>query len=388
MRGHVGKREGKRRVSWYYSVDLGRDEATGERKQVMRRGFRTQKEAESEMRKVIRSLEDGTYVSPSKKTLAEYLNEWKEDYVAHNVRPSTAREYIRIIDRNIIPNLGYHRMQELHPQHIQKYVSKMLKSGRVRGEGGLSPSTVRGHIRVLSEALKHAVDMQEVITSNPADKVKKPRVPRFRPQIVTAEIANLIMAEGTPWLAAICLTFYSGIRRSELCGLRWRDIDFEKSCLTVDRARVAVKGGSVEGEPKSESSRRLISMSTNIDYILYYHMREQQRMFEALDIPWTEDCHVFCNDWGKPCNPTSVTHAFKRFATRAGFPNVRLHDSRHGHATIMLKAEVHPKVVQARLGHSTIATTMGIYSHVLREMDVAAAEAFEDQLEDQFEDFG
>ena len=383
MRGHVDKRKGKRGVSWYYTVDLGRDEVTGKRKQEMKRGFRTRREAESAMRKVIRSVEDGTYVHPSRKTLAQYLEEWKEDYVAHNVRPSTAREYVRVIDRNLTPNMGGHRLQELRPQHIQRYVSRMLKSGRARGDGGLSPSTVRGHIRVLSKALKHAAEMG-VIAFNPVKRVKKPRVPRFRPQIVTAEMAGLILNEtvGTPWLAALCLAFYSGIRRSELCGLRWRDVDLDKYCLTVERARVEVKGGSVEGEPKSESSRRLISLSTNVDYILYYHMKEQQRLFEALDIPWTEDCYVFCNDKGRPYNPSSVTHAFKRFATRAGFPSVRLHDSRHGHATIMLQAEVHPKVVQERLGHSTIATTMDIYSHVLREMDVAAAEAFEDQLPD------
>ncbi len=383
MRGHVGKREGKRGTSWHYIVDMGRDEVTGKRIQEMKRGFGTKNEAESAMRKVISAIEDRTYVQSSRKTLAKYLEEWKEDYVAHNVRPSTAREYIRIIDRNLIPHMGRRRMQDLRPQHIQKYASRMLKSGRVSGDGGLSPSTVRGHIRVLSKALEHAVDMGEM-ASNPAKRVKKPRVPRFRPQIVTAEIVDLILDEtvGTPWLAAFCLAFYSGIRRSELCGLRWRDIDLEKYCLTVDRARVAVRGGSVEGDPKSETSRRLVSLSTNINYILYYHMKDQQRMFEALGIPWTEDCFLFCNDKGMPYNPSSVTHAFKRFATKAGFPNVRLHDSRHAHATILMNAKVHPKVVQERLGHSTIATTLDIYSHVLREMDVASAEVFENQLED------
>ena len=385
MRGHVGKREGKRGVSWYYMVDLGRDEATGKREQKQKRGFRTRKEAQSAMREEISALENGTYVLPSRMTLAQYLEEWKDDYVTHNVRESTAAEYRRIIDRNIVPQLGRHRMQNLRPQHIQRYISRMLKSGRVRGKGGLSRTTVRNHYRILSEALKHAVDM-DIIKANPADRVKPPKIKRFRPQIVTVEMANHILnqAVGTPWLAAFCLALYSGVRRSELCGLRWRDIDLEEYCLTIDRARVAVKGGSVEGEPKSETSLRLVSLGTNVVYVLYYHMKDQQAMFEALGIPWTEDCHVFCNDRGIPYNPSSVSHAFKRMARKAGFSNVRFHDSRHGHATIMLKAQVQPKVVQERLGHSTIATTMDIYSHVLREMDVAAAEAFESQ----FDDFG
>ena len=254
----------------------------------------------------------------------------------------------------------------------------MLKSGRVRGEGGLSPATVIRHFRVLLAALKHTVNM-DVIKTNPADRVKTPRAKRFTPQVITVEMANLILeqAVGTPWLAAFCLAFYSGVRRSELCALRWTDVGIEEYCLTIDRARVAVKGGSVEGEPKSETSSRLVSLSTNIVYVLYYHRKDQQRMFEDLGISWTEECHLFCNDQGRPYNPSSVTHAFKRIARKAGFSDVLLHDTRHGHATILMDADVHLTVVQERLGHSTITIPSDTYSHVLRGMDVAAAEVFE-----------
>lgn len=106
----------------------------------------------------------------------------------HNVRESTASGYRRIIDRNIVPNLRNRRIQYLKTHHIQQYVSKMLKSGRVRGEEGLSPTTVRNQVRVLSEALKHTVDM-DLIKSNPADRVRLPRMDRFEPQVVTVEMA-------------------------------------------------------------------------------------------------------------------------------------------------------------------------------------------------------
>ena len=377
-----GKREGKRGVSWYYMVDFGRDKATGKRRQEMKRGFPTKEEAEIALTKALSELDDGTNILPSRKTLAEHLKEWTDDYVTHNVRESTATEYQRIIGRNIVPHLGHHLIQDLRPQHVQAYISRMLKSGRVRGKGGLSPTTVRNHYRILSEALKYAVDM-EVIKANPADRVRPPKIKKFRPQVVTPEMVELILDETvrSPWLAAFCLAFYSGIRRSELCGLRWHHVDLEKYCITIDRARVAVKGGSAEGEPKSEMSRRLISLSTNIVYVLHYHMKDQQAMFEGLGIPWTKDSHLFCNDQGKPYHPATISHAFKRFATRAGFPNVRLHDTRHAHATILLLADVSLKVVQDRLGHSTIVTTADTYSHVLRKMDVAAAEAFERQFD-------
>ena len=382
MRGHVGKRMGKRGVSWFYRVDMGRD-ATGKRTQPQKRGFRTRGEAERAMREMIRDLENGTYVPPSKMTLAQYLEEWKEDYVLHNVRASTAAEYHRIIDRNLVPQLGNHRIQGLKSQHIQRYVTKMLKSGRMRGEGGLSPTTVRNHFRVLSEALKHAVDM-DIIKSNPADRVKQPKVEKFEPEVVTAEIAQEIMdeAEGTPWHVPLYLAFHSGVRRSEMAGLRWRDIHFEERGVAIDRARVVVKGGSVEGRTKSKSSRRLVSLSSEVIRTLTHHLEGQMEIFEALGVPWTEDCHLFCNDRGKPYHPSSFSKAFKRITRKAGFPDVRLHDTRHGHATILLGANVNMKVVQKRLGHSTITTTADTYSHVLREMDVGAAEVFEEQFND------
>ncbi|MCY4654660.1 MAG: tyrosine-type recombinase/integrase, partial [Dehalococcoidia bacterium] len=371
------------RTTWFYRVDLGRDEVTGKRMQMSQGGFRTRQAAQRALREKIREIEDGTYVAPSKMTLSEYLEEWKEDYVAHNVRPSTGAEYRRIIDRYIVPQLGNYRIQDLRARHIQGYLSLMLKSGRIRGTGGLSASTVRSHFRVLSEALKYAKDM-DIIKSKPAARVKPPKVEAFEPVIVTAEIARKILDEavGTPWLAAFCLAFYTGIRRSELCGLRWSDVDLEKYCLTIDTARVAVKGGSAEGKPKSKSSRRLVSLSHDVLWVLSRHRENQMHMFEALGIPWTEDIFLFCNDRGIAYHPSSFSHAFKRMARKAGYPDVRLHDTRHAHATILLGTEVHPKVVQKRLGHSTIATTMDIYSHVLREMDVSAAEAFDRQFDD------
>ena len=290
MQGQIGKYEGKRRTTWFYRVDLGRDEVTGRRSQIQRGGFRTRQEAQRSLREKIREIEGGTYVAPSKMTLGKYLEEWKEDYVTHNVRESTAVEYRRIVDRNIVPHMGRIQIQKFRPQHIQRYISRMLKTGRQDGNGGLSPTTVRNHLRVLSEALKHAVDM-DIIKSNPADKVKLPKVEKFEPEIVTAKIAQEILdeAEGTPWHTALYLAFYSGVRRSEMAGLRWRDVNFEECCIAIERGRVAVKGGSVESKPKSKSSRRLVALDENVIDALRHLKENQIEMFGAIGILWTED---------------------------------------------------------------------------------------------------
>ena len=117
MMGQIGKREGKKGVTWFYRVDVGRD-ATGKRIQKQKGGFRTRREADRAMRELKRYLEHGTYVPSTRMTLAQFLEEWKDDYVPHNVRESTAAEYHRIIDRYIVPQLGNHRIQDLKSRHI------------------------------------------------------------------------------------------------------------------------------------------------------------------------------------------------------------------------------------------------------------------------------
>ena len=149
----------------------------------------------------------------------------------------------------------------------------------------------------------------DIIKSNPADKVKLPKVEKFEPEIVTAKIAQEILdeAEGTPWHTAFYLAFYSGVRRSEMAGLKWRDVSFEEHYIAIDRGRVAVKGGSVERKPKSKSSRRLVALDENVMDALRHLQENQIEMFGAIGIPWTEDSLLFCNDHGRPFHVSSFT---------------------------------------------------------------------------------
>lgn len=147
--------------------------------------------------------------------------------------------------------------------------------------------------------------------------------------------------------------------------------------ITPSYLSMLVNGvGIVEGRPKSAASNRVVSLAGVALDVLAEHREEQWKMLAANDLRWTVDRWLFCNEHGNSYNPSSFTHAFKRMARRIGLDDARLHDARHGHATILLVAESHPKVVQDRLGHSTISTTMDIYSHVLRDLDQGAADAF------------
>lgn len=172
------------------------------------------------------------------------------------------------------------------------------------------------------------------------------------------------------------------MRRSEILGLRWCDIDLYRKSLSVNQTIVDVKGvGPTESEPKTRSSRRSISLPSSAVAVLGGLKAKQMVQLKNMDIEWDESYLVFPNSDGiRPLSPDTVSHAFQRIVHKLNLPPLRLHDLRHLHATLMLKDGIHPKVVSERLGHSNIATTMDIYSHVLPSMQEEAAAIFERSL--------
>jgi len=204
--------------------------------------------------------------------------------------------------------------------------------------------------------------------------------------MVTLEPENvhifLNAAHDTPYYVPFYTALYTGLRRSELLGLRWRDVDLDLATLSVVQTLHHVpKKGYIFKEPKTKRSRRLVDLSPSLALLLRGHRANQELEKKLLGRMLIPDDLVFCYPDGTPLPPNSVTKAFHKLAKSLGMSRIRLHDLRHTHATLMLSQGVHPKVVSERLGHSSVAITLDTYSHVLPGIQAAAARRFDEGLQ-------
>ena len=383
MRGSIIKR-GK--SSYTIVLNLGTDPQTGKRKQQWVSVKGTKKEAEKRLSELLHQLDTGTFMRPTKTTLAEYLERWLKDYVWPNLAPRTAEGYEHIMHRHLIPALGNMTLMQLKPEHLQRYYSEKLAGGRCDSSGGLSAQTVRHHHTALHKALQTAVEWG-LLNHNVADAVSPPRVQR--PEIQTwgeDDITRFLEAtKDTPYFALFYVAFFTGMRRSELLALRWQDIDFILSQIYVSRSLHVLKGGKVVfRSPKTAKGRRTVALPPSAILLLKEHYEKQKLERVMLGIPLTDDDLVFSHFDGKPLLPNTVTHAWIKLVRRTGLKGIRLHDARHSHASLMLKQGIHPKIVQERLGHSSIQITLDTYSHVAPGLQQAAAARFDEAFSTKY----
>lgn len=376
MRGHLTQRS---KGSWTIVLDLGRDPSTGKRKQqwVTVRG--TKKAAEKKLAELQYQMDTGSYVTPTKLTVAQHLRDWLGDYATITVRPRTLEGYTMIVEKHLIPSLGGIVLSQLQPSHLQQYYAKALENGRSDGKGGLSARTVKHHHRVLSEALAYGVRMNRIIR-NVGQAVIPPRPVNQEMNTLDETEMDIFLeaARGTPYYHLFHLALYTGLRRSELLGLRWKDVDLYLANLSVTQVMHRLQGGRVVFlEPKTAKSRRQVSLTPDSAIALREHYDQQKQEREAVGIPVDGDTLVFSRFDGTPLPPITVNHAFIRTMKKAGLEGVRMHDLWHTHATLMMKQGVNPKFVQERLGHSSFAVTMDIYSHVVPGLQEAAAIGFD-----------
>lgn len=366
--------------TWSIRFDMGVG-PDGKRKQ-KRLTFRgTKREAEREMTRLLNELNTGSFVEPSKLTVAQYLQRWLDDYAKVNVSAKTFERYGEHIRLHLNPSLGNHLLSNLKPLHIQAHYSKMLQSGRRDGKGGLSPQTVIHQHRVLREALQQAVKWQ-LLVRNPADAVEPPRAQRDEMAALDeAETACLLgAAKGTHLYLPILLAVTTGLRRGELLAIRWDDLDLKSSSLCVRQALQQTKEGISFKQPKTAKGRRQIALPSLAVEALIRHKGEQAEQRLILGPRYQYQGLVICEEDGQPLNPRNFSKAFAVFVDRRGLKDVRFHDLRHSHATQLLRQNIHPKVVSERLGHATIGITLDTYSHVLPGMQEEAARKLDGAL--------
>lgn len=379
MRGHIVKRyEG----SYTIVLNLGRDPASGKRKQQWVSIKGGKKDAEKKLAELLHQIDTGYFQKPGKTTVAEFLKRWLAEYARPNLSPRTYEGYETIVRRHLIPKLGSVTLTGLKPEHIQTYYSETLKTGRCDNTGlSLTARTVRHHHMVLHRALEVAMKWG-LVQRNPADATDPPKAQRSEIHIMNEDdIARFLEAAmRTRYYAMFYLDLFTGMRRSELLALRWSDVDLILCQVSVSRSLHQLRDGSlIYRQPKTARGRRTIALSPSTAIVLSHHRDNCLTECVLLGKQLQESYLVFSAD-GKPVLPSTVTQAWRRLALKTGLVGVRLHDARHTHASLLLKQGIHPAIVQTRLGHASVATTIDIYSHVMPGLQEAAAKKFDDGL--------
>lgn len=339
-------------------------------------------EAEAKLREILHQIDTNTYVDPGKMTMEDLLKRWLNDYCESNLRKTTQDGYKVIIEKHLIPGLGHIKLSKLKPIHIQEYYSKTLKSGRADGKGTvLSPTTVLHHHRLLHKVFDTAVKWQ-LLARNICDAVEPPKAKRYKANVYDEEASAKLLkvSENTELYMPILLAMATGLRRGELLALRWSDFDPKKRILIVDEALLNTSGGPSFDDPKTEESRRAVTLPETIVCELLTHEEKQVLAKEEAGDLWIDSDLICCREDGRKWHPGTFSDNFKRLLEKYGLPRIRFHDLRHTHASLLLRQGVHPKVVSERLGHSRIGITMDLYSHVLPGMQDEAAKQLDSTL--------
>jgi integrase len=363
MRGHLRERSPGR---WAIVIDV-RDPATGKRRRKWHSFLGTKRQAQVECAKLIAEIKNGTALDPAKATLREYLERWLA-HMATQVSPRSAENYREVVEHWIVPALGNVQLARLQPEQIAQAYSNALTEGGKDGQGLSSRSVLLMH-RTLSQSLKHAV-IWKLRGDNPASFCKPPRVERKEMKVLDLDCtASLIeFARGGRILFfALC-----GLRRAEVAALRWNRLDLDARRLSVSTSIEQTAQGVREKPPKTGKARSIALPALVVEELRRHRISQAEQLL-ALGVRQTDDAHICLREDGSPWPPRVLTYAFARVIRASGLTKVRLHDLRHGHATHLLVANTHPKVVQERLGHANIQLTLDTYSHVLPSMQEDAA---------------
>jgi integrase len=356
-----------RRGSTYSVVlDLGKG-TDGRRVRKWHSGFRTKKDAEQAQAELLAKVGQGAYVEPSKRTMGPFLREDWLPGLRSQVRPSTWAEHRSKVEVHLIPAIGGVLLQRLTPGHLNTVYADLL-------ERGLSARTVLHVHATIRRALADATRWG-LVPRNVALLASPPRPARPELQVWTAADLRSFLAhvDDDRLYALWLLAASTGMRRGEVLGLQWPDVDLARARVAVRRSLVTVGHQVVVSEPKTAKGRRSVALDPATVATLKAWRKVQATERLAWGPAWTDSGLVFTREDGRPLHPREVTRAFTRHVLAAGLPIIRLHDLRHTHATLALAAGVHPKVVQERLGHANIAITLDTYSHAVPALEEQAA---------------
>jgi integrase len=374
-RGGSLKRSGD---GWGFIVDAAAPGAT--RRQIRKRGFATKKAAQEALTELLAGVQQGTFVAPTRVLVGRYLEDWLESLVIAGRRPTTIAGYRGVIDRYLLPTLGEVPLQQLTALDLDRLYGRLVEQG---GRGGrpLSLRTIRYAHSVIGKALGDA-ERKGLVIRNVARLASPPTSSAARPpemKVWTPAELRAFLDQTTehPHGAMFRIAAMTGLRRGELCGLRWSDLDLDAARLQVRRSITAVGRRLVEGDVKTARSRRVVDIDTDTVATLRSHRAGQLQERLLVGPGWQARDLVFADPAGSPWHPDTISQAFDRAVARSGLPRIRFHDLRHGHASHLLVAGINAKIVSERLGHASVAFTLDTYAHVIpgQQADAAAAVA-------------
>ena len=358
----------KRGRRYAVRLDLGRG-PDGRRIYKYHSGYLTKKAAQQARTELLGALDRHSYVAPDKTTMAEYLRGQWLPAIQPRVRPGTWIEYQRKVDTHLIPALGQVPLQQLTTAMLNAHYQQLLAAG-------VGPRTVQYVHATIRKGLNDAIRWG-LLVRNPAVYAAPPTPRRGELQVWTAEELRQFLdgVRDDRLYAAWRLAALTGMRRGEVLGLRWADLDLDGGWLAVRQTLIVVDNHPQVSEPKTARGRRRLALDPDTTGALRGHRRIQAAERLAAGSAWTISELVFTRPDGALLHPEYVRRLFDRHLQRAGLPRIRFHDLRHTYATLALQAGVHPKVVSERLGHTTVAMTLDIYSHAIPALQQDAATA-------------
>jgi integrase len=335
---------------------------------------KTKKEARDALRAALKKLDEGIDRGAPAQTLGEFLERWLADTVRPRLAPKTHKTYRELMRCHVIPSLGKTRLDRLTAPQVAALL-------REKGDEGLSPTTVN-HIRsVLRNALNRALKWN-LIVRNPVVLTDPPRQERRRvvPLAPGEARAALDAARGHRLEALFTVALFLGLRQGEILGLRWTDVDLDAGTLAVTQALQRVDGALILKAPKTEKSRRRLTLPATVVAALRAHRDRQTFERQAYGEHWKESGLVFTTTIGTPIDPRNALRSWQKLLVGAGLPRRTFHVTRHTAVSMFISEGVPLKVIQEILGHSVLSTTADVYGHLYPQAFTEAAEAMERAL--------
>lgn len=347
---------------------------------------KSDKEASKQLAIFVAGIEKGEYINVSKLTFNEFAQKWLIDYAEHNLADKTLSRYLCLLRDNIKPIIGHLKLEQIKPMHLLDLYTGMTKNGARKDgkEGGYSTKTIKHVHRLTRSMLEKAVQWQ-LIPLNPATRVQSPKDTKKEVDFYDAEqvksLFEALKEEPIKYRTIVMMAVYTAMRRSEIMGLEWGDVDWKNNCINVSRATLYVPGkGIITKDTKTVKSKRSISMTQTLSNILCEYKEWHDVHKAKIGDLWQGTDRLFIKDNGLGMHPDTISDWFPNFIKRKNLPHITLHGLRHTSATLLLSSGVDLETVSRILGHASSNTTSNVYLHSAQISRMDAAVKLEDIL--------